>query len=187
MILGYNEYEDSCGYLSLKSDAYVTDPAYAPDLWCCNLVRGFLPGKYLAYVLYNEDEDHIAELTIYHSNNGRHHVIYWSWIIWYEYEHKAGISFFQDVGEKLCNESMYVDDEDSYDYSPAEDDEGLLLRDGDEIKIQGITLANFERYNLLTSVVKTFMKAAPEAAREWREENEGEYGCDEFDELFEGA
>lgn len=25
------------------------------------------------------------------------------------------------------------------------------------------------------------------AARECREENEGEYGCDEFDELFEGA
>lgn len=119
--------------------------------------------------------------------DGRHHVIYWSWITWYEYEHKAGISFFQDVGEKLCNESMYVDDENSYDYSPAEDDEGLLLRDGDGIKIQGITLANFERYNLLTSVVKAFMKAAPEAAREWREENEGEYGCDEFDELFEGA
>ena len=26
-----------------------------------------------------------------------------------------------------------------------------------------------------------------EDGREWREENEGEYGCDEFDELFEGG
>lgn len=26
-----------------------------------------------------------------------------------------------------------------------------------------------------------------EDGREWREENEGEYSCDEFDELFEGA
>lgn len=69
MIFGYNDDEELFGSdIQLGDEVYATDPAYTPDLWCCNLVRGFLPGKYLAYVLYNEDEDHIAELAIYHNN-----------------------------------------------------------------------------------------------------------------------
>ena len=135
---------------------------------------------------YNSFDDMLgcADVNRPHPD-GRHHVIYWSWIIWYEYEHKTAISFFQDIGEKLCNESMYVDDEGGYNYSSAEDDEGLFLRDGDEIQIQDVTLTNYQREELLKSAVQTLMKAAPEAADKWAFENEKKYGCDEFDKLFE--
>ena len=133
--------------------------------------------------------DELLEIAYVNQDHpdGKHHVVYWTDTVWYECEHETAISFLQDVGKKLCSEYIYIDDKGGYDYSFKEGERNYFLRDGDEIEIVDITLANYKRANLLVSAVKAFMEAAPESAREWRATMGKWYGCYEFDQLFEEA
>lgn len=68
---GYDTDESEIGSFNLGRSVYVTDPAYQPDVWCCNKVEGFVPGRYNAYVLKGPEEGRIAEFSIYHSDYDR--------------------------------------------------------------------------------------------------------------------
>ena len=55
------------GKIRLGSEVRVTDPCYEKDLWCCNLLEGFLPGEYECF-MEKQDEwacgTRVAELRI---------------------------------------------------------------------------------------------------------------------------
>ena len=60
----FEENREKYGDIILGSDAYVTDPCYSPDLWCCNKVS-VRPGKWQTAISRN-DSDAIACLGVYH-------------------------------------------------------------------------------------------------------------------------
>lgn len=72
MIFGCNDDEELFGSdIQLGDEVYATDPAYTPDLWCCNLIKGFKPGSYQPYAAIEPEEDRVAELVIYHESHDR--------------------------------------------------------------------------------------------------------------------
>ena len=122
--------------------------------------------------------------------DGKHHVVYWHNVQWQKYDPDSigVVKFFESIRQELSDEYMRVgENSGDFEYDSPESDDGIFLRDGDKIQIQGITLADYERKELLEKAVKAFVKAAPDAVYRFRKNNEKQYGCDEFDQLFEEA
>jgi len=69
MVFCYSSDEERFGdYIQLGSEVYVTDPAYTTDLWCCNLIKEFRPGRYQPYIVIDDEKDCVAQLIIYHDD-----------------------------------------------------------------------------------------------------------------------
>ena len=68
IFIGYGKNEMPVGNLELGNNVRVSDPCYSPDTWCSNVVCGFKPGTYHAYVQKEDEENRVAELIVYHED-----------------------------------------------------------------------------------------------------------------------
>ena len=119
--------------------------------------------------------------------DGKHHILYWNYVKWYEHDPDSigVVKFFEHEGRQLANEYMRIGEESGdFEYDGAEDDEGMFMRDGDEIYIEGINLSNYQKNKMLRELVSAFMSVAPGAATTWYRNHKKDYGCGEYDVLF---